>query len=331
MPSVRSVPVGSAADYRYCNPLLDRDFPDPSVIRAVDGYYYSYATQYISPEFTQNVPGARSKDLISWEALPDTMPIKPTWASRTQDFWAPHVVEDGGQYYLYFSAAQDSGEGMAVGVATAPTPTGPFHDSGQPLIGGPGFEHIDPMAFDDPQTGKKLLYWGSGFQAIKVRELADDRLHFAPGSVAQEILHPSPERPFETLIEGAFVVLRNGYYYLFYSGDNCWNCSTYAVMVARATTACGPFEKLAEAAGTPDSAIVRSSDHWHAPGQNSIITDRAGTDWIVYHAVDPTRAFTPGTNTWRRPMLMDKVSYIDGWPQIEGGTPSNHAREGPVA
>jgi arabinan endo-1,5-alpha-L-arabinosidase len=43
-------------------------------------------------------------------------------------------------------------------------------------VGGPSFEHIDPMAFDDPQTGKKLLYWGSGFRPIKVRELAKDRL-----------------------------------------------------------------------------------------------------------------------------------------------------------
>lgn len=314
----------------YRNPVIDRDFPDPSVIYASDGYYYSYATQFLSEGLTENIPAARSKDLIHWEFWGDALPVKPTWASSTQDFWAPHVMEDQGIYYLYYSAAQDSGEGMAVGIATATDPTGPFIDSGEPLIGGAGFEHIDPMAFDDPQTGKKLLYWGSGFQAIKVRQMSDDRLHFAPGSLSQEILQPSPHTPFENLIEGPFVVFRNGYYYMFYSGDNCWKNDTYAVMVARATSALGPFEKLADVTGKADSAILRYSAHWGGPGQNSIITDKAGTDWLIYHAVDPTMPYTAGTTTWRRPMLMDKVTYVDGWPCIAGGVPSHEEQEGPV-
>ena len=29
----------------YENPVLDADFPDPSVIRAPEGFYYGYATQ----------------------------------------------------------------------------------------------------------------------------------------------------------------------------------------------------------------------------------------------------------------------------------------------
>ena len=29
----------------YTNPVLDRDFPDPAVLRAPDGLYYAYATQ----------------------------------------------------------------------------------------------------------------------------------------------------------------------------------------------------------------------------------------------------------------------------------------------
>ena len=55
---------------------------------------------------------------------------------------------------------------------------------GMPLLLGMGFEYIDPMAFDDPVTGKQFLYWGSGFQPIKVQELGDDRMSFAPGQRA---------------------------------------------------------------------------------------------------------------------------------------------------
>ena len=325
-----SVSLQSARKNLYRNPVIDRDFPDPFVIRAPDGRFYAYATQYLGSDIVANIPGAYSTDLVHWELLPDTMPIKPTWASNTRDFWAPHVLGDGGVYYLYFSAALDSGEGMAVGVATATDPGGPFIDSGQPLIGGTSFENIDPMAFDDPQTGKQLLYWGSGHKAIKVRELAGDRLHFAPGSISYEILHPSPDIPHENLIEGTFVIFRDGYYYLFYSGDDCWKYSTYAVMVARSTDAFGPFEKLAAVTGEADSVILRHSDRWHAPGQNSIIADCAGTDWMIYHAVDPQMPFTPGTKVWRRPMLMDRLTYVDGWPRIQGGMPSAEQQEGPV-
>ncbi len=83
-------------------------------------------------------------------------------------------------------------------------------------------------------------------------------------------------------------------------------------MVARSSNVFGPFEKRADVTGNVDSAIIRWSEHWHAPGQNAIITDRAGTDWLVYHAVDPQLPFNPGTNVWRRPMLIDKVRYVDG-------------------
>jgi arabinan endo-1,5-alpha-L-arabinosidase len=36
-----------------------------------------------------------------------------------------------------------------------------------------GFEYIDPMVFDDPVSGKRLLYWGSG-SSRSVQELGAD-------------------------------------------------------------------------------------------------------------------------------------------------------------
>ena len=49
------------------------------------------------------------------------------------------------------------------------------------------------MAFHDPATGKRLLYWGSGFQPIKVQELSADRMSFAPGSKPIDLIWPNPE------------------------------------------------------------------------------------------------------------------------------------------
>ena len=210
----------AAPPRQYSNPVLDADFPDPAVLRADDGFYYAYATQGNGA----NIQAARSRDLVEWQRLGDALPQKPTWAARTQDFWAPHVHAAGGRYYLYYSAKPDAAladpaQGLCLAVATAASPAGPFADSGRPLQCGPGFVNIDPMAFDDPASGKRLLYWGSGFGPIKVRELADDRVSFAAGSAARDLVHPvKSEDPadYRRLIEGAWVVRRSGYYYLFY-------------------------------------------------------------------------------------------------------------------
>src|SRR4051812_18096363 len=76
----------------YQNPVIDADFPDPAVIRAADGFYYGYATQSQRNGKWLNIQAARSADLVHWQQLGDALPVKPRWASTTQDFWAPHVV-----------------------------------------------------------------------------------------------------------------------------------------------------------------------------------------------------------------------------------------------
>ena len=318
----------------YANPVLDADFPDPAVIRAPDGAYYAYATQTKRGDRWINIQLARSSDLTRWRALGDALPVKPAWASKTQDFWAPHVVRTGRRYVMYFSAKPDTSDerhGLCLGVATASSPKGPFRDMGHPLQCGPGFVNIDPMEYEDPATGKHLLYWGSGFEPIKVQELGGDLTSFAPGSAPKDLVSPAPGRSsFPVLVEGSWVVRRGGYYYLFYSGDNCCGAkANYAVMVARSKSATGPFETLEQATGKPHSIILEKRGYWVAPGHNSIVTDRAGRDWIVYHAVDsrrPRAGPADEVNT-RRVLLIDRIRWEKGWPVIDG--PSSGARAGP--
>jgi arabinan endo-1,5-alpha-L-arabinosidase len=325
----------------YSNPVLDADFPDPTVLRASDGLYYAYATQGERDGATINIQVARSRDLVAWERLGDALPRKPSWASTTQDFWAPHVSEHGGRFYLYYSAkpdeaVRDTTRGLCLAVATSSRPEGPFVDSGRPLQCGSGFVNIDPMAFDDPATGKRLLYWGSGFGPIKVRELATDRVSFAPGSQAVDLVHPvktDDSTNYQRLVEGAWVTFRAPYYYLFYSGDNCCGPRAhYAVMVARSRSAIGPYETLAEATGAPSSVILERRGVWVAPGHNSVVRDARGDDWIVYHAVDsrrPRARSTDDVNT-RRVMLVDRLYYVDGWPRVSAEAVSLRALPRPA-
>ncbi len=302
------------------NPVLDRDFPDPAVLRAPDGWYYAYATQSIAESRTLNIQVARSRDLARWEHRGEALPEKPRWAAATQNFWAPHVLHDARQerYFMYYSAQPDGSAGKCLAVATALDPLGPFVDSGAPLLCGKGVEHIDPMAFDDPRSGRRLLIWGSGGTPLRARELAPDRLRFLPGSDAVDLVAPDAGRPYRSLIEGAWMTYRDGWYYLYFSGDRCCTREPrYAVMVARARDPLGPFEHF-QGGRNGSGVILEADERWLAPGHNSIASDAAGNDWIVYHAYH-ARRFPDGDR--RRVMLIDRIVYRDGWPTVSGSPP----------
>ena len=302
---------------------VDADFPDPAVIRAEDGYYYAYATQGQIDGQMRNIQIARSRDLARWELRGDALPVKPGWASKTQDFWAPHVAQHGDRYLLYYSAKPDAAladttRGLCLAVASADRPEGPFTDMGHPLLCGDGFINIDPMSYEDPATGRPLLYWGSGFGPIKVQELAEDRMSFAPGSSPVslvEVVKTDDPTNYRRLVEGAWVVLKDGWYYLFFSGDNCCGPNAhYAVMVARSRSATGPFEIKPENGGV----ILEASPQWNAPGHNSVIEDERGEAHILYHAVDVRRPRSKPTDdiNSRRIMLVDRLVWRNGWPEV---------------
>jgi len=317
-------PSGSKEENAKHNPVINRDFPDPTVIN-VNGTYYAYATQGTHNGKMNNIQVAVSKDLFKWEYEGDALPQKPTWASNTQSFWAPDVLYDSSisQYVMFYSAKNnDTSLNMCIGVAFSKNPLGPFIDKGSPILEGKGFSNIDPMAMIDPQTGKRILYWGSDFAPIKVRELNDDWKSFEDGSVAKPVLFPNKEKDYSKLIEGAWVDYHDGKYYLYYSGDNCCgNRANYAVMVARSDNAFGPFERLGEANGTGSSVILEKDSSWFAPGHNSIVKDNKGNSWIAYHAIWPdeaAKARKEGKDKYvRRVMCIEPVVYKNGWPVVE--------------
>jgi arabinan endo-1,5-alpha-L-arabinosidase len=188
------------------------------------------------------------------------------------------------------------------------------------------------MAYDDPVTGKHLLYWGSGFEPIKVQELAADRMSFAQGSAAIDLIRPNGKNgTFPRLVEASWVIRHDNFYYLFYSGDNCCGPDAeYGVMVARSQSPTGPFQTLEQAKGVPHSLMLIKSERWLAPGHNCIVKDDVGEDWIVYHAIDvnrPRQTQEDEINS-RRVLLIDRIDWREGWPHV--GTPSETVQPGPV-
>lgn len=328
-------PVAKADAYR--NPVIDRDFPDPDVIRSANGWYYAYSTESDTPQGHVNIQVATSLDLVHWRDLGDALPELPSWGDQAVVSWAPQVVQHGGRYYLYYSIVPNRLRrdfGLCLAVATSRSPAGPFVSTRSPLYCGPTLSDIDPDVFRDPATGHWQVFWGSGGDIVTARLAPSLTRLVAPHDEPTLLLRgwsARVHRPYEHGIEGPFVIARHGWYYLFYSGDKC--CSYpphYATMVARSHSATGPYQRLSATREGLSSVIVHSSHRFVGPGHNSVVRDRAGHDWLVFHAIDTHRPYLPGGQAVRRPMLIDRISYRNGWPTIAGDSPSRDWRRAPV-
>jgi arabinan endo-1,5-alpha-L-arabinosidase len=316
----------------YRNPVIDSSFPDPDVVKGPRGWYYAYATQGKDRSRHVNIQVARSRDLVHWYLRGDALPRLPSWGDNAALSWGPQVVGHAGRYYLYYSITPNqgsSGSQLCLAVATSRGPAGPFLTTSQPLYCGTG-DALGPDVFHDKATGQWRLYWGSG-GSLFTAPLASSLTRLAAGAQPTLLLRRAVHQPYGSKIESPFVIARNGWYYLFYSGDHCCTKTPhYATMVARSRTATGPYQRLSAARPGISSVILHSTRRFAAPGSNSVIRDQAGHDWIVYHAVDTTHPRNPSGRSVRRVMMIDRIVYRNGWPTIAKSSPSNGLQAAPV-
>jgi arabinan endo-1,5-alpha-L-arabinosidase len=334
-----------AAPGTYTNPVSQDfadTFADPAVIKAKDGYWYAYGTTdpLREGEGTRHIiPTARSTDLVDWTYVGDafTEATLPAWAAPDAALWAPDIRYLDGTYYLYYVVTQttvtDEPNDNAIGVATSDSPTGPWTDSGGPVVGprrgdsgNPGDFRwtYDPSQFTDGD-GTRYLYYGSYYGGIFVTELSAD---------GTEAVGEPTMVAIDNRYEGAYVVRHGRWYYLFASEANCCAGPTtgYTVFAGRSSSPRGPFTDrdgisllTSRVGGT--IVVTPNGNNWVGTGHNAVVTDLAGQDWFVYHAIDRRDPFLDepfGIN--ERPMLLDRLDWIDGWPTVRAG---RWASEGP--
>jgi arabinoxylan arabinofuranohydrolase len=284
------------------NPVLDGYYADPDILYAEKtGKFYIYPTS----DGFNNWSGTyfktfSSTDLVNWkdEGVILDLPKDVSWAKRNA--WAPCIIEEkvNGQYkyFYYFTAAQK------IGVAVSDNPTGPFVDSGKPLIdkfpeGITGGQQIDPDVFMDPKTGKSYLYWGNGYMAGA--ELNDDMLTLKTGTT--QLLKPGP-----TFREGTHVLYRNGVYYFMWSEDDT-RSEKYKVRYATSDSPLGALT-------IPENNIVITKDTTagiYATGHNSTIQLPGRDEWyIVYHRFNYPKGITMGEAAgYNREVCIDKLEF----------------------
>ncbi|WP_434389021.1 family 43 glycosylhydrolase [Melittangium boletus] len=298
------VPPPALPPLEVTNPVIPGDFADPSVIK-VGTEYWATAT---SSEWAPHYPLMRSPDLLHWEQVGSIFPEAPTWAEG--NYWAPELAEDRGRYYVLYTARKKGGP-LCVAVATATQVQGPYTDHG-PLVC-EDLGSIDGAMIRD-ENDRLVLVWKLDGNSrdlptpLWAQEMTEDGAGYKLTGERTRIL--LNDVPWEgQLVEGAHLVRRNGWFYLFYAGSGCCgvNCN-YGAGVARSRTLRGDWEK------NPLNPIVKSNADFRCPGHGSIVTDTHGRDYLLYHAYRTTDSVYVG-----RQGVLDVITWgADGWPSING-------------
>ncbi|ASB49867.1 family 43 glycosylhydrolase [Alkalitalea saponilacus] len=267
----------SEQDQVVGNPLFGGYFgADPAIVE-YEGKFYIYATK--DPWGGDDLAVFVTEDFLSWEEASLNWPTKEACTSPTSldaNVWAPDVIQGkDGRFYMYISV------GSEIWAGGSDHPLGPWENlkaDNTPLIPSDfieGIHHIDANCFID-DDGKIYLYWGSGWDWVNGRclvvRLDDDMKTFL--EEPQDVTPPN-------FFEGAFMIKRNGQYYLMYSDGMAIN-ETYHIRYSVGDTPYGPWREGKYSPilqSTPDGAVV-------GPGHHSVFRVH-NQDYILYHRIYP--------------------------------------------
>jgi beta-xylosidase len=271
-------------DLNFKNPILEGWYADPE-IHFFEGRYYIYPTFSARYEEQTFFEAFSSQNLSEWRREGVVLDFSEVPWSTNRAAWAPSVAERQGEYFMYFSA----GDGAGIGVAKALSPAGPFVDAlGRPLISEyhHGAQPIDAHAFVD-DDGSAFLYYGGWKHAVVV-QLGDDLI-----STVGEFLEITPAN----YVEGPFMLKRDGIYYFMWS-EGSWGDASYSVAYGRSDSPLGPFER--EGVVLSGNPAVGSS-----AGHHSVIHLANSEEYLIcYHRRPPTE-----TARDHRVVCLDRLEF----------------------
>jgi arabinan endo-1,5-alpha-L-arabinosidase len=300
---------------------------DPYVVKdGKDFYLYCTQTEVYTPnrEFVRG-PVFHSVDMVNWTYHSNVFSsYVPNWGTSGAGVWAPTVVKigDNWNYYYSFSTGGDANPG--IGVATSPTPYGPWDHKGK-LFNSEEIgvtNSIDPHVFID--EGKVYMVWGSYGGLITLIELEADGLS-PKGGIAHQKDNKVALAGFEVFAmenyEAAFIMKKDGYYYLFLSTGTCCSGaqSSYRVVAGRSENVAGPYlDSQGRDLFRPnrgDNVVVPTRSSAMGVGHCALLADDKGNYWMYYHGYNPG---SPYENS--RVLYIDLVrwSNITGMPVVNG-------------
>ncbi|GAA2155616.1 MULTISPECIES: glycoside hydrolase family 43 protein [Glycomyces] len=302
------------------NPILPGFHPDPSILRVDEDYYVATSTF----EWCPGVRLHHSRDLRHWRpiggALDDVRLLDLTGVPDSGGVWAPDLTYANGRFHLVFSVLDNYAYGYkdcANYLTTAESIDGPWTDPVR--LPGRGF---DAALFHEDDGSTWLLNMITGFQGIEIQRLDDGK---AVGDPVL-LLESSPAG----VTEGPHLYKRDGWYYLLCAeGGTGFN---HGAIVARSRNLLGPYEL------DPNGPLLTTRDKLDLPlqkaGHGSLVETPAGEWFMTYLASRPYTEVEDGLPddargrdaTGRcvlgRETALAAVSWIDGWPRIDGAAPA---------
>ena len=278
----------------FLNPIMAGDHPDPSILKDGDDYYMTFSS-------FDAYPGLviwHSRDLVNWQ------PIGPALFKNVGSVWAPDLVKHKGRYYIYFPGISPNRSNYVIWADNIRGPwTAPIDLK---------LTRIDPGHAVGPD-GKRYLFLSAG----ELVPLSDDGLSVTGPS---KKIYDGWKYPSDWVVEtfaqeGPKILKRGDYYYMVLAeGGTAGPPTGHMIVAARSKTIEGPWEN------SPYNPIMRTQsrdERWWSKGHGTLVEDRAGKWWMVYHA------YENGYYTLGRQTLLEPIEWTaDGWFRMAGADPA---------
>ena len=241
-----------------------------------------------------------SRDMVNWQDLGSPLALESfSWADDRA--WASQCIQRNGKFYWYICAHSRLSGGMAIGVAVADRPEGPYRDAlGRPLYENGSWDHIDPTVWIDSETGRAWLAWGN--PRVYMLELEPDMIH-AKGDVhlidmTEEGFGAPPMNQREkgrkyrdSYVEGPWLMQRGGRWLLMYAAGGVPEHISYS----SADNPLGPwhYEGIVMPLGGTDSFTNHAG-----------VADFRGHSYFFYHT-----GHLPGGGGFGRSMAVEEFQY----------------------
>jgi arabinan endo-1,5-alpha-L-arabinosidase len=314
---------------------------DPSIKKFGD-WYYCYSTDVAyGADIRPGIQIRKSKDLVQWFFVGwvfNSLPAQGAQFIQTKGvtpynaLWAPYVMKAGNEYRLYYSLSSSAPRLSVIGLATAPSPDGPWTEKGLVVTSlndaSVQTNAIDPTVVTTP-GGEQYLYYGSAWDGIYVLKLdAATGLAASVGDKGTRIANRGfTNGVYNGNIEGAEIVYNStlNKYFLFIAYD--WLQTKYNTRVMRADNPTGPFYdyKGVDANMNVDHGPMITAPYqfmghagWQGISHCTVFND-GSTNWFFASQARPS------INSFYMDLHVRKVFWTqDGWPVV---SPERYAWE----